>query len=68
MNTRLKTLRLARTLSQGDMARILKIDQASYSRYEAGRALPDVGTRARIAAILGVPVKDVFDLPQEMHQ
>lgn len=35
------------------MARLLGIDQATYSRYESGRLVPDIGTQAHLAAILG---------------
>lgn len=51
--TPLGTLRLARTLLQGEMARLLRIKQQTYSRYETGEMIPPPDKRARIAAILG---------------
>jgi DNA-binding XRE family transcriptional regulator len=30
-----------------------QISQQTYSKYESGKLLPDIGTKARIAAILG---------------
>lgn len=52
-NEAIRKLRRTRTLTQADMARLLDIDQATYSRYESGRLVPDIGTQAHIAAILG---------------
>ena len=49
----LRRLRRARTLKQGDMARLLGCTQANYSYYETGKVTPPFAVRAQIAAILG---------------
>jgi transcriptional regulator with XRE-family HTH domain len=63
--TALWKVRRARTLTQADMARLLAIDQGTYSRYESGRLVPDVGIQARIAAILGTSTEALWPAAQE---
>jgi len=62
-STPLRNLRQTRTLNQEDLARLVGISQQSLSKAERGiiALRPDV--QARIAAVLGAPVADVF--PQE---
>lgn len=59
-DTALRTLRRARTLTQEHMARVLGVTQKTYSEYESGKLTPSVPTKARIAAILGVAVGDLW--------
>lgn len=47
------------------MARLLDIDQATYSRYESGRFVPDIGLQAHIAAILGTLPEHLWPPKQE---
>ena len=68
MNDRLKQTRIARTLKQWDMARLLQIDQRTYSRYERGEIEPTFDVKVRIAAILGATVTDLFASQQEVTQ
>jgi len=56
----LRNLRRSRTLSQQELARLLRISQQTLSKYETGALLPPTDMRVRIAAILGVAVADVF--------
>ena len=51
--SRLRQLRNTRTLTQSDMARLIRVTQSTYAKYEAGKLVPEIGTQARIAAILG---------------
>jgi transcriptional regulator with XRE-family HTH domain len=45
------------------MARLLRVSQPTYSKYETGRLIPPFHIKARIAAILGVSARDVFPEP-----
>jgi len=56
----LRNLRRARTLNQEELARLLGISQQSLSKIEKGILVPSVDVQARLAAILGVSVTDVF--------
>lgn len=42
------------------MARLLDVSQQTYSKYESGAIIPPFHVQARIAAILGVPPKELF--------
>ena len=53
-------MRRARTLTQVDMARLLDVTQQTYSKYESGQLRPPVDVQARIAAVLGVPARELF--------
>jgi transcriptional regulator with XRE-family HTH domain len=56
----LRNLRRARTLSQVEMARLLRIAQQTYSKYESGVLVPPEDMQARIAAILGGSVESLW--------
>jgi len=42
------------------MARLLDVTQQTYSKYESGQLRPPVDVQARIAAVLGVPARELF--------
>ena len=58
--TPLSRLRKTRTLSQREMARLLRIGQQTYSKYESGTVRAPAHIQAHISAILGLPIADVF--------
>jgi transcriptional regulator with XRE-family HTH domain len=49
---RLRSLRKERNLTQGDLARLAKIDVMQVSRYERGLGLPSLETLAALARVL----------------
>lgn len=56
----LRNLRIARTLTQEQMASLLEIGQQTYARYESGENTPPEDRQARIAAILGTSVETIW--------
>lgn len=56
----MRSLRRARTISQEEFARLLGVGQETISKYERGVVMPPVGTRHRIAAILGTTVRELW--------
>ncbi len=52
--------RLAKHMTQTDVAKLLTISLASYSAYETGFRTPPLWTAARISEILETPIKDLF--------
>jgi len=56
----LRQLRKARTLRQEDVARLLGVTESAYCLYENGKRTPPVHIKARIAAILGCSVADLW--------
>lgn len=68
VHTPIRLLRRARTLTQYDMARLLGITQATYSRYESGKLLPDIYTRARIVLLLGGDLAELFPPPEQKEE
>lgn len=63
--TPLRNLRRARTLSQADLASLAEVSQQTLSKYERGLLTPSTDVRARLAAILGVSVRDLFEEEKE---
>jgi transcriptional regulator with XRE-family HTH domain len=62
--TPLKNLRRSRTLNQTELARIVGISQQHLSKIERGLVVPTPDLKARLAAVLGVSVPDVFAEPE----
>lgn len=58
--TALKNIRRARTLNQTVLARLLRVSQQTYSKYESGVLVPPSDVQARLAAILGTSVDALF--------
>jgi transcriptional regulator with XRE-family HTH domain len=61
MGARIKRLRVAKGLSQGELAGRAKIAREHLNRLEAGRYDPAVGTLQRIARALGVSVTELLE-------
>lgn len=58
--TPLRKFRRARTMTQADLARLARVNQATIAKLEAGKtASPDL--RAILSAILGVSESDLFE-------
>lgn len=53
-------MRRARTLNQADLARLAGVSQQTLSKYENGTLMPSPDVQARLAAILGAGVCDLF--------
>ncbi|WP_194954729.1 helix-turn-helix domain-containing protein [Sphingopyxis solisilvae] len=65
----LKRLRIARGLSQADLAAALEVSAPSISGWEKGRARPKADRLAALASLLGVPVsKLLVDLAAEPYE
>ena len=58
--TPLRKIRLARTLTQAQMAALLSVSQQTYSRWEQGLIRPDTARREHIAAILNVTARQLW--------
>ena len=53
---RLKKLRIDKEWSQRDLALLLRISQANYSKYETGFIEPDLQTLIQLAALFDVTI------------
>ncbi len=60
---RLRELRLARGMSQAELARQSEVTTNYVSRLEAGGAAPGIDLAARLAAALGVHVAELLPTP-----
>jgi transcriptional regulator with XRE-family HTH domain len=58
--TPLANLRRTRTMNQADLAMLADISQQTLSKYERGLLVPTPDMQARLAAILGVSVDQLF--------
>ena len=53
--SRLKECRMEKQYSQSELANLLKINRASYNKWEAGKSVPNQKNLATLARILDVP-------------
>lgn len=58
----IETFRIARNLSQGDLADALDVTQATVSRWESGLLEPRRAKKAKLAHVLGTDVAILFPL------
>ena len=60
-NIRLRTARVAKGMTQLQLAEKVGRKEIDVSRYETGRARPDPDTKRRIAEVLLKPTYEIFD-------
>lgn len=60
-NIRLRTARVAKGMTQLQLAEKVGRKEIDMSRYETGRARPDPDTKRRIAEVLQKPTYEIFD-------
>lgn len=53
---RLKTLRLAKNLTQKEISKIININQGNYSRYEKGTLIPTIETLIELSKYYNVSI------------
>lgn len=63
----LKQLRIDRDLYQKDIAKVLKIDQQYYSRYENGKNELPVRHLRTLCIFYGVSADYILDLPEGLQ-
>lgn len=56
--------RAAQNLSRGELARQAGVSTGAVAKWETGRSTPAVDTLARVAAVLGLPMTDLIDIPE----
>lgn len=56
----LKQIRTQKDISQGDIARILKVHKSYISNIENGKINPTLKTIAKVAKAIGVPIRELF--------
>ena len=61
MGAKIRKLREAKGVRQGELASRARISREHLNRLEAGRYDPSVGTLTRIAKALGVPVTELLE-------
>lgn len=60
LHSSLRNFRRARTINQATLAKLAGVSQQTLSKYESGVLTPTPDVQARLAAILGVSIADVF--------
>ncbi|MBA3511233.1 helix-turn-helix transcriptional regulator [Sphingomonas sp.] len=63
MENRLKSLRAARSWSQGHLAHKLEVSRQSVNAIETGRYDPSLPLAFRIAELFDMPIEEVFVSP-----
>lgn len=62
---KIKTLRLAKTVTQDALAQALGVTAQAVSRWENGAAMPDITLLPALSVFFGVRIDDFFDLSDE---
>ena len=57
----LKRIRVSKAISQGDIARILKVHKGYISNIENGKVNPTLATITKLAKAIQVPISDLFN-------
>ena len=60
LGIRIKEARVRLQLSQGELARLVKLSRVQIARYEAGQQQPNAETMWRLADALGVKLEDLI--------
>lgn len=61
-NERLRVLRVTKRINQEEVAKQLGVTQALVSQWERGYRQPGLAHRAKLAKLLGVKVRDLFEV------
>ena len=65
LGLRIRELRLARKIKQGEFADLLSMERSNFTRIESGKQRPNDENLNKIASILNVEVKDLFDFEHQ---
>jgi len=63
LNNRIRVYRAEHRLSQGALAEIIGVSRKTISTIEVGKFVPSTVIALKIARHFGVPVEDIFALP-----
>lgn len=61
LGLRIRELRLSRQIKQGEFADMLNMERSNFTRIESGKQRPNDDNLEKIAAILNVELKELFD-------
>ena len=65
LNNRMRIYRAEHRLSQAELAQIVGVSRKTISTIEVGRFVPSTIIALKIARHFGVPVEDIFQLPEQ---
>ena len=67
LNEMLKKLRLNNNLTQKEVAELLKMNRASYTKYELGTREPDIENLIKLANYFGLTIDDLVGNKKEIE-
>ena len=65
MNNRIKELRRAQGISQGELAEVAKCRRETIANLESGKYNPSVDLAYRISKRLGVTIEELFEFEED---
>jgi len=68
LGARIKELRKKKGLSQEQLSEQIEIDSKHLSRIEVGKSYPSIQTLEKIANVLNVEIKDLFEFMHHMRE
>lgn len=67
LGSKIRELRLKRSSTQEQMAKVLGVTTQCVSKWETGTTMPDIELLPLISAYLGVTIDELFDLTDDVH-
>ena len=61
LGLRIREIRLSKKIKQSELADKLNMERSNFTRIESGKQCPNNDNLEKIAEILGVEIKDLFD-------
>lgn len=61
LGLRIRELRIVKGIKQSSLADLLEMERSNLTRIEGGKQVPNSENLMKIASILGVELKDIFD-------
>ncbi len=65
IGTKIKTLRLSRSMTQAELAQKLGVSVQAVSKWESGTNMPDIQLLPELSVIFGVSIDSLFDMTDE---
>lgn len=67
IGNKVKTLRLKKGLSQGELAEVLHVSAQAVSKWESDTSYPDISQLPAIASYFGITIDELFEYPIDLE-
>lgn len=67
LGSRIRELRMARGITQDELAQALHVTAQAVSKWETGQSMPDIELLPRLSVYFGVTIDELFAMTDDMH-